>query len=221
MLTGWESVPGAFVATAWQDRGTWGASLERVRRLTLGSLAAGVGPGRRVAVFDDVELLLAVLAAGAVAVLDGSGGDEVVVPAPSDLPAPDAFERAWQAVDPGAEAVVAGATFTHENLVAAVRSLALATGAAPGGTVRVDLPATVPAAHLLAPLTGAVLVRRGPADIVLRTPDARVVDGYPGVVSLGGRLLPGVVLDDGPTGVRLRADGVAPSRQVDGWLAVA
>jgi hypothetical protein len=223
VLTGWETVPAAFVATAWQHRAAWGATLDDVRLLALGLVAAGAGPGRRVAVDRDLTLELAVLAAGAVAVLDGSGADMIL---PSGLreagraldgAEPDAFERAWQAVDPGDVAVVAGATFTHANLVAAVRSLAAATGAGPGRTVEADVDA--PAAALLAPLTGAV---PGAGDIVLRRPDALVVPGHAGVVSLGGRPLPGVTIavgDDGRT--RVRSDGVAPSCLVDGWLEAA
>jgi hypothetical protein len=219
VLTGWETVPAAFVATAWQHRGTWGGLLDDVRLLALGLLAAGVGPGLSVRA-GDLTTELAVLATGAAAVLDGSPGDDL--PA-GDLRAagrdlddrqPDAFERAWQAIAADDRAVVAGATFTHANLVAAVRSLALATGAGPGRRVQVDLPVTAPGAHLLAPLTGATT---GPGDIVLGTGRARVVVGHAGVVALDGEPLPGVVL----AGTRIRSDAVAPDRLVDGWLDAA
>jgi hypothetical protein len=217
VLTGWETVPAAFVATAWQHRGTWGASLDDVRLLTLGLLDAGIGPGDAV-VTTDLVTELAVLAAGAVAVLDGSPGADV--PAGDlraagrrlDDRAPDAFERSWQAIEPGAPAVVAGATFTHANLIAAVRSLALATGAGPGRLVHVDLPATAPGAHLLAALTGATA---GPGDIVLAPDRARAVVGHAGVVALDGVPLPGVAV----SGTRIRSDAVAAELLVDGWLA--
>jgi hypothetical protein len=222
VLTGWESVPAAFVATAWQHRAIWGPTLDDVRVLALGLVAAGAA-GRRVAVDGDLAFELAVLAAGAVAVLDGSGAELAMAPElrPAgralDAAEPDAFERAWQAVGPGQVAVIAGATFTHANLVAAVRSLAVATDAGPGRRVEVGLD--VPAAALLAPLTGAAV---GPGDIVLRGPDALVLPGHAGVVSLGGRPLPGVTIavgDDGRT--RVRSDGVAPACLVDGWLEAA
>ncbi|MCU1485820.1 MAG: hypothetical protein JWN67_2566 [Actinomycetia bacterium] len=219
MLTGWETVPAAFVATAWQQRAVWGALLDDVRLVTLGLVAAGVGPGDAVRA-GDLTAELAVLAAGGVAVLDGSAGADL----PSgDLRAagrsldehePDAFERSWRAIEPDAPAIVAGATFTHANVVAAVRSLALATGAGPGRRVQVDLPVTAPGAHLLAPLTGATT---GPGDIVLGPDRARVVTGHAGVVALDGVPLPGVVV----SGTRLRSDAVAPGALVDGWLGAA
>jgi hypothetical protein len=217
VLTGWETVPQAFVATAWHERDAWGATLGDVRARTVALLAAGVEPGQRVRA-TDVVTELAVLAAGAVAVLDGSAADDVGI----DLDAgraleasrPDAFERTWQAITLEAPAVVAGATYTHANVVAAVRSLALATGAGPGRRVEVRLPFTVPGAHLLAPLTGAV---EGPGDIVLDAVHALVVEGHAGVVSIDGRPLPGVAID----GHRIRSDAVAPDRLVDGWLVAA
>lgn len=220
MLTGWESVPAAFVATAWQHGDAWGSVLAAVRTRTEALLGAGVGAGDRIAVTDDLVLQLAVLTTGAVAVLDGSGGDPAPGGAVGDA-TPDAFEQAWLAVDPTADAVVAGATFTHENLVAAVRSLALATGAGPGRTLRVELPVTVPGAHLLAPLTGARLVPAGAADIVLAEPAARTAPGFAGVLSLDGKLLPGVALEEVDGRVRVRSDAVAPSRRTAGWLEVA
>lgn len=218
MLTGWETVPGAFVTSAWHHRAVWGALLDEVRLLAVGLVATGVAAGDRFAV-TDLATELAVLAAGGVAVLDGSG--DAAVPADAraagqalDAEQPDAFERAWQAVEPGAPAVVAGAVFTHANVVAAVRSLALATGAGPGRSVLVRLPFTVAGAHLLAPLTGAAA---GPGDIELTPGRARVVPGHAGVVALDGEPLPGVVVDGG----RIRSDAVAPGVGVDGWLEVA
>jgi hypothetical protein len=222
VLTGWETVPAAFVATAWQHRTTWGPTLDDVRLLALGLVAAGAS-GRRVAVDGDLTSELAVLAAGAVAVLDGSGADLTMTPElrregqALDAAEPDAFERAWQAVGPNDDAVIAGATFNHANLVAAVRSLAVATGAGPGRFVQVQLDA--PAAALLAALTGAA---PGAGDIVLRRPDALVVPGHAGVVSLGGQPLPGVTIAVGHDGrTRIRSDGVAPACLVDGWLEAA
>jgi hypothetical protein len=217
VLTGWESVPAAFVATAWHHRADWGGVLDDVRLRTLALLAAGVVPGQRVRA-SDVPSQLAVMAAGAVAVVDRSPADEVTL----DLEAgrrleaarPDAFEQAWQAIDPGWPAVVAGATFTHANVVAAVRSLALATGAGPGRSVEVRLPGPVPGADLLAALTGAT---EGPGDIRIDAVHALVVDGHAGVVSIDGVPLPGVAI----SGDRIRSDAVAPERLVDGWLVAA
>jgi hypothetical protein len=219
VLTGWETVPAAFVTTAWQHRDRWGAALDDVRLLTLGLLASGVRPGQRLRA-PEVVTQLAVLAAGAVAVVDGSPADELP---DGDLRAggrrldaerPDAFEQAWQALAPSDDALVADATFSHANVVAAVRSLAAATGAGPGRHVEVRLAQRVVGAHLLAPLTGA---GTGPGDIVLAPARCRTARGFAGVVSLDGEPLPGVTV----AGRRIRSDAAAAGCLVDGWLEAA
>jgi hypothetical protein len=192
-----------------------GPGVAEVRRRAEELLAAGVRPGDALHAADLVDEL-AILATGAIAVLDGGAAPPTAEPGGD----PDAFERAWRAVDPAAVAIeVGGIAYTHENLVAAVRSLALATGAGPGSTVLVDLPVTVPGAYLLAPLTGATRVAAGRADVVLDAERARTVPGYAGVVELDGRLLPGVAVDGAG---RVRGDAVAPGRRTGGgWLEVA
>lgn len=199
MMPGVETVPAAFAATAHRHRPvtavrepgratSWLRLAEEVRALTLGLAAEeAVVAGRRVAVHgpdgaDRLALELAVLAAGAVAVLDGLADVDVYAHGLDRLRAagrerdraePDAFERTWHSVSPDDVAVAAdGADFTHANVLTGARSLVQALGADAGDVVRCTLPADGAAgwvaAHAVPVLTAAtLLVGRGDATIVV------------------------------------------------------
>lgn len=196
-----ETVPAAFASTAHRhrpvtavrERGratSWLRLNQEVRALALGLAAEhGVGPGRRIAVHgpdgaDRLALELAVLATGAVAVLDGADSDEDVYAhgldrlreagQARDREQPDAFERSWQAVGTDDVAVVAdGAELTHANVLTGARSLVQALDVDAGDVVRCGLSGDCAAGwvvgHLVPVLTAATLLvgRAGDATIVV------------------------------------------------------
>lgn len=196
-----ETVPAAFASTAHRHRPvtavrelgratSWLRLNQEVRALALGLAAEHhAGPGRRISVHgpdgaDRLALELAVLASGAVAVLDGADSDEDVYAhgldrlraagQTRDEEQPDAFERAWQALGPDDPAIVAdGAEFTHADVLTGARSLVQAVAVDAGDVVRcslsIDGAAGWVVGHLVPVLTAATLLvgRSGDATVVV------------------------------------------------------
>jgi hypothetical protein len=187
VLSGRETIPGAFAATAWAHH--WVALATRVRHLALGLEPAGTRP----APASDAAAL-AVLAAGGVIDFDAPAEplDEAALIERGravDERDPDAYERRWREVAPGDVAARGdgGATWTHGALLWAARSFAQGVAVRTGDRLRLDdgldgvrgfvLRTLVPA------VTGAV-VATSSADVrVCRAADAveelrpRVTDG--------------------------------------------
>lgn len=200
MMPAVETVPAAFAATAHRHRPvtavrepgratSWLRLADEVRALALGLTAEeSVAPGRRVAVHgpdgaDRLAVELAVLAVGAVAVLDGlpaeldvyaHGLDRLRATGKErDRAEPDAFERSWHAVAPDDVAIAAdGTDFTHANVLTGARSLVQALDVDAGDVVRCTLPTDGAAgwvvAHAVPVLTAAtLLVGRGDATVLV------------------------------------------------------
>ena len=138
MLTGRETVPAAFAATAWQQG--WHDLARQVRLVAL-----GLGPVGTVAPPPTSAGALAVLAAGGTLDFDAAPAplaEDALAEAGRaiDERDPDAYERAVHAVAPGAVAARGdgGRTWTHGGLLWAARSLAQGIGAGGGTRVRCD-----------------------------------------------------------------------------------
>ncbi len=138
MLTGRETVPAAFAATAW--RLGWSELARRVRHLALGLGDVGVVPPPTTTAGS-----LAVLAATGTLDFDAepeSLSEDALVDAGRELDEkdPDAFERRWQAVAPASVAARGdgGLAWTHGALLWAARSFAQGIGAADGDRLRLD-----------------------------------------------------------------------------------
>lgn len=138
MLTGRETVPAAFAATAY--RNGWTDLARRVRHLALGLGDAGTIPCPT----TDAGALAALAAGGtldfdrAAVALDENAllarGREV------DERDPDAYEQGWSAITPGATAAIGdgGERWTHGGLLWAARSFAQGIDAEPGVTISVS-----------------------------------------------------------------------------------
>lgn len=170
MLTGRETIPAAFAATAWQQG--WHELARRVRHIALGLGAVGT-----VAPPTTTAAALAVLAAGGTLDFDADPAplaEDALAAAGRGIDDrdPDAYERAVHAVAPGAIAAAGdgGRAWTHGGLLWAARSFAQGIGAGPGTRLRYDddldgvrrfvLRALVPA------VSGAVVVDARPDVLV-------------------------------------------------------
>lgn len=172
MLTGTDTVAAAFATTAHRQASrpafvaagsvtTWAQLAGRVRLLTLGFGASGVGPGARVRVAvrapvdrRAVEVALACLGAvrtGGTAAERSTGGIEVIVDqdleglaiagGQVDEAEPDQFERRSRSVDADAPAVEDDiAIWTQRQLLWGARSVAAALAATAGDRLFSTLP---------------------------------------------------------------------------------
>ena len=170
MLTGRETVPAAFAATAWQHG--WHDLARRVRHVALGLGQVGTVPPP-----STTAGALAVLAAGGTLDFDTDS-----VPLDEDALAdagraiderdPDAYERAVGAVAPGAVAARGdgGRTWTHGGLLWAARSFAQGVDAGPGVRLRyeddLDGVRTFVLRSLVPAVSGAAVVDAG-ADVLV------------------------------------------------------
>jgi hypothetical protein len=207
VLTGRETVPAAFAATAY--RNGWTDLARRVRHLALGMGDAGTVPCPT----TDAGALAA-LAAGATLDFDRAPvalDEDALLARGRDVDErdPDAFERAWSAIAPGAVAAIGdgGNRWTHGGLLWAARSFAQGVGAGAGVTVSVS-DATEPdgldgvrrfvVRTLVPAVTGARLVERDAA-VAVRAAEETVDATRPLVASL-------------PTGRRRQRGAAADAR---------
>jgi hypothetical protein len=215
VLTGRDTVPATFAATAY--RNGWADVARRVRLVALGLGTPGTVPCPT----TDVGAL-AVLAAGGTLDFDAppQALDEAALEDSGrelDERTPDAFERRWSVIQPSDIAAVGdgGARWTHGALVWAARSFAQGIGAGDGTTLRVsdeteadgiDGVRRFVVRTLVPAIAGARLVVRD-AEVELWSADEAVLATRPLIASL-------------PTG-RWRGRGAAASARVELDLARA
>ena len=188
MLTGRETVPAAFAATAWHLG--WHDLARRVRHLALGLGSAGTVPPP-----TTTAGALAVLAAGGTLDFDADPAplaEDALADAGREIDEkdPDAYERAVHAVAPGDVAARGdgGHPWTHGGLLWAARSFAQGIGARPDVRLRyeddLDGVRTFVLRSLVPAVSGAAVVDARPDVLVWPAASAvaalrPVIEGLP------------------------------------------